>query len=123
MKHAPQLRDVRLQGVRGGLRRVLSPQLVDQAIGGYDLVGPDEQERQQGSPFGSSERKWPTVGPHFEWSENRELQHRISTLRVRGDRCEARRDRQGPSEEYCGGGASHAHSRRDEPEQRRRMGE
>ena len=99
MEHAPQLRDMRLQRVRRSLRGVLPPQLVDQAIGGYDLVGPDEQERQQGSTFGPAERKWLAVGPHFEWSENRELQHRISTLRVRGDRCEARSGRQGSPEE------------------------
>ena len=103
MEHPPQLRDMRLQGVRCSLRGVLPPQLIDQAIGGYDLVGPDEQQCQQGSTFGPAERKWLTVGPHFEWSENRNSNTAFRPYACGEDPCEARSGRQGSPEEYRGG--------------------
>src|SRR5438128_23889 len=51
----PELRDVVLNRIERGLRRVRSPELIDEAIGRDDLVAAGEQQRQQSSLPSSAE--------------------------------------------------------------------
>src|SRR6266508_1456153 len=50
-----QLRDMNLNGCRGGLWRLVAPKLVDQAVTGDDLVRVQEQERQDRALFCAAE--------------------------------------------------------------------
>jgi hypothetical protein len=54
-------------------RRPLSPQAVDQAVAGDDLIGVQEEDREQPALFRAPERKLTTVVPCRDGTENREL--------------------------------------------------
>jgi hypothetical protein len=51
-----QLRDVHVQGLPGGLRRRLAPELVDQPVAGDDGAGVEQQHREQGPLLRRPER-------------------------------------------------------------------
>ncbi len=53
------------------LRRVLAPQLVDQPVGGNDLVGMQEEHREQRPRFATAEGELDAFVPHLERSEDR----------------------------------------------------
>jgi hypothetical protein len=59
----PQLGDVHLERLDGGGRRMLAPQLVDQAVGRHDAVAVLEQQHgEQRAPLGPGDRDLP-AGP------------------------------------------------------------
>jgi hypothetical protein len=64
-QQAPQPQDVVLQGGAGAWRRGLVPQVVDQLLGRHDLVGVQQQGRQQRPLQGRADRHRPAVGPHL----------------------------------------------------------
>ena len=54
-------------------RRSLAPQLVDQALGGDDLIGVQQQHCQQSAALAGTDRHRPLAVGHFEWTEQLEL--------------------------------------------------
>ena len=56
-----QLRDAYLERGRPGFRRLIAPELVDQAVAGDDLVRVQEEEREQGPLLRSTERHQATL--------------------------------------------------------------
>ena len=68
-----ELRDVRLQYLRGRRRRPAAPELLDQAIARDRLVGAEEQDRKQGPRLRCIQRDDAALGDHLERSEDAEL--------------------------------------------------
>ena len=64
-----QLGDVHVQALRDRGRRSLPPQLGDQPVGGDDLVGVQQQDRQQGAALAGTDGHRPTVVVHLERTE------------------------------------------------------
>ena len=58
-----------MQALRDRGRRSLPPELGDQPVGGDDLVGVQQQERQQCAPLAGTDGHRPTVVVHLEWTE------------------------------------------------------
>ena len=85
-----QLRDVDLDGVGGGARRIVAPQQVDQPVGRDDFSGVQQQDREQGSLLRRPKVRGDSLGDGFEGTENPEL-HRCpsSTPGVRARVCGA----------------------------------
>ena len=83
-----QLRDVDLDGVGGGARRIVAPQQVDQPVGRDDFSGVQQQDREQGSLLRRPKVRGDSLGDGFEGTENPEL-HRCpsSTPGVRARVC------------------------------------
>jgi hypothetical protein len=71
---------VDLEGVARRRRRVLGPQLLDQAIAGDDPVGLQQQDRQQRALPRSTEREPPPVRANLKRTEDAE----VDALRGRG---------------------------------------
>jgi hypothetical protein len=62
-----------VQSGRRGLRRLLAPQLFDQPVGGDDLVGVQQEERQQCALLLPSEVERSVVVDHLEGAEQPKL--------------------------------------------------
>ena len=73
LERAAQSADVGLERVGGARRRPLAPQRVDQRVGRNDLVGVQEQERQQSSWFRTANRQWLSATPHLERTQKAKL--------------------------------------------------
>jgi hypothetical protein len=69
----PQLRDVHLEGRARSLRRLVSPNLVDQAIARDDAVRVQEEESQERALLPPAERYEPTVLLGLERAKDAEL--------------------------------------------------
>jgi hypothetical protein len=66
---------------RGGvLRRVVPPELLDQAIGGDDLVGVQEQQGEKRAGLGSAQRNRVATIPDLEPSQDPEFHLAASGL-------------------------------------------
>ena len=73
-----QLRDVDLQGVSGGGRRVVPPEGIDQAVCGHGLVSPEHQGGEQDPLAIAGERHDRAVVPdQLEWTQE-PIAHRCS---------------------------------------------
>jgi hypothetical protein len=70
---APQAHDVALDALGHGGRRRLSPQVGDQPVGRDDLVGAQQQDRQQGALLDASEHERPVLLDNLQGSEEPEL--------------------------------------------------
>jgi hypothetical protein len=57
LEHLSQMRDVALEHVRGRLRRRLAPQVIDQSVGGDDLVRVQEEHGEHSALLGAAERE------------------------------------------------------------------
>jgi hypothetical protein len=68
-----QPRNVVVERVSRGRRRPLPPQPVDQAVTGYDLVSPQQQDRQQGPLLRPAKRLVATVAMYHQRAEYPEL--------------------------------------------------
>jgi hypothetical protein len=64
--------DVGLERVPGGLGRVAAPDGVDQALGGHDAVGLEQEVREHGPLLGTPERHRPPVLPGLQRTEHQE---------------------------------------------------
>ena len=76
LERAAQLRDVGLQRVHRLRRRILAPQLVDQAIGRDDAVGRQQQADEHRALLSTAELQQPVVVADLERPEDPELQAR-----------------------------------------------
>jgi hypothetical protein len=70
---AAEPRDVRLEHLRGRGRRPAGPELLDQDVARDRLVGPEEQDREQGARLVSAQRDLAALGDHLERPEETEL--------------------------------------------------
>lgn len=73
--------------MRGGWRGSIAPELVDQAIDRHDVVGVQEQQREQGASLSSSELERPSAGDDLERTEEAEFERGcrdIALLRIHG---------------------------------------
>jgi hypothetical protein len=68
-----QTRDVDAQRVAAPIARLVSPEVVDQAVGGDDLVGVQEQHRQKPARLGPAQWELTAVVPRLERSQDPEL--------------------------------------------------
>jgi hypothetical protein len=64
---------VHLQALGRRRRRLLAPQLVDQALGGEPLVGMQEQQRQHGTLLGATEREHLSLVAGLQRAEDPEV--------------------------------------------------
>ena len=67
-------RDVDVDQMVGGVRRILRPQLVDQPLGGDELVRPQGEGREQRSLLASTQGERFAVEVHLERSEDQEFE-------------------------------------------------
>ena len=72
-EHFAELRDVHLDSRRCRLRRLVAPELVDQAVTRNGLVGTEEQERQEPALLGATQLEGPAFVLDFQRSEDAEL--------------------------------------------------
>ena len=68
-----QLGHVYLKGGASRLRRIAVPELVDQAVPRHDLVGAEEEGREQRTLLGASKVDAPVIVLDLEWSEDSEF--------------------------------------------------
>ena len=68
-----QCRDLHLEGVLGGGRRLVSPDLVDQPIARDEPAGLDEEGGQQRARSRTTEPQRNAIVDHLEWPENPEV--------------------------------------------------
>jgi hypothetical protein len=73
-------RDVDPQRVGSALGRVLPPELVDQPVGGNDLVGVQEKQSEKSAQLAPAEGDPAAFVPHLERSQDPEL-HRLASRR------------------------------------------
>ncbi len=72
-KRLAQSRDVDAQRSGGVLRRVLAPELVDQPVGGNDLVRVEEENGEKRTRLGPAQGDLAFSVPHLERSQDPEL--------------------------------------------------
>jgi hypothetical protein len=82
-EHLAELRDVHLDRRRCSLRRLVAPELVDQAVTRNGLVGTEEQERQEPALLRAAELQDPALVLDFQRSEDAEL-HALLALSLVG---------------------------------------
>jgi hypothetical protein len=75
-----ELRDEVLERGRRRSRRVLAPQVVDQAVGRDHLSRPQEQDRKQRALLLATQRQGFPAGEDLERTEDPELQHRVRVV-------------------------------------------
>ena len=73
----PQLIDVAVDDLGRSDGRVVAPDLVDQGLGGHDLLAPQHEQGQQGAWFGRADLDIAAVPADHERAEDAEL-HRLS---------------------------------------------
>ena len=71
-----ELRDIDLDGVRGGLGRLLAPEIVDQPIDGNDLAEVEDEVGEEGSRLRASELEGQVSEPDVERAEQPKLEPR-----------------------------------------------
>ncbi len=59
---------------------MLTPELVDETVGGYDLAHPHEQEAQEGPLLLPSEGDGAVLADDFERPEDPEVRHRCARV-------------------------------------------
>ena len=79
-EHLAQIRDEALEHDLHGPRRLLSPKLIDQAVGCHHLVCVQEKEREHRALLRAAECKRPSAVPRLERSENSEVHRSAGTL-------------------------------------------
>ena len=72
-KRLAKSRDVDPQRGGGALGRVLAPELVDQPVGGNDLVGVEEEQGEKRTGLGPTQRNLAVFVPYLERSQDPEL--------------------------------------------------
>jgi hypothetical protein len=72
-----------VQGSRGVSRRPLAPKVVDQPLGAYDLVGVQQEQRQECPAFRARDLDRPFAVEHLERAEESKL-HLLPTLAPSG---------------------------------------
>ena len=77
-----ELRDEILERRRRGLRRLLTPELVDEAVGCHDLARPHEQEPEQRTLLLAAQRERRRPADDFERPEDAELDHCASSRAI-----------------------------------------
>jgi hypothetical protein len=82
-KRLAHLRDVHLEGMPGRSESTFSPQRIDQAIGGYHLIGMQEEDGEESPLLRSSKGECLPLLPHLERAEDPELHPTILPLRAR----------------------------------------
>ena len=75
-----KLRDVHLDDLRGGRRRTVAPELVDQAIGGDDLVAVKEQNGEHRALLRSAEGDLTSLRADLERPEDPKLHLRAASV-------------------------------------------
>jgi hypothetical protein len=73
LEGAAEVGDVRLEGARGLRRRLLSPELVDEAVERDHAVGGQEQDGEDGALLEPAELQHPVTIGDLEGPENPEL--------------------------------------------------
>ena len=68
-----EVRDIGLDDVPGLIGRLFAPDLVDEGIGGHELVRADEEMRQDRALLRPAERDGAASRVHLEWPEDAEL--------------------------------------------------
>ena len=68
-----QSRDMHLEALGRRGRRLVAPQLVDQAVGGEHLIGVQQEEGQERARLDSAERERPALLNHFERAKEAEV--------------------------------------------------
>ena len=76
-----EVRDVGLDDVPRLLGRLLPPQLVDQRLGGHELVGTKHQVREDGALLRPAEGDGAVPHVHLEGAEDAEQHHAAGTVR------------------------------------------
>ena len=64
-----QLRDVALQRLGGGLRRLLAPELLDQALARDELVRPQREDREQLALSAAADDERPIAVSDLKWAK------------------------------------------------------
>ena len=64
-----QLRDVALQRLGGGLRRLLAPELLDQALAPDELVRPQREDREQLALSAAADDERPIAVSDLKWAK------------------------------------------------------
>jgi hypothetical protein len=72
-----QLRDIDLDALGGGRRRVLAPELIDQPFRRYDLVAVDQQVDEERRALAGADVSNAVIGEHFEWAKQAEVHFRL----------------------------------------------
>ena len=75
----PEVRDVGLDDVAGLLGWLLGPDLVDQGLGGHELVRTENQVGEDGALLGPAKGDGVSPNVHLERAENPEQRHAVST--------------------------------------------
>ncbi len=94
---------VTLDELRGGLRRPLAPELVDETIGGDDLVGVEQENGEKRALLGASEPDRSPVEPHLDGAEDPEFHRPRKALRQGDCQVSARSRGQSLANERRGG--------------------
>ncbi len=79
-EHLAQIRDVALEHDLHGPRRLLPPELVDDAVGCHHLVCVQEKKCEHRALLRAAEGKRPSALPRLERSENSEVHRSAGTL-------------------------------------------
>jgi hypothetical protein len=80
----PEMRDVGLDNVAGLLGWLLRPDLVDQRLGGHELVRTKNQVRENGALLGPAKGDGVSRHVHLERPEDPEQRHAVGTARDGG---------------------------------------
>ena len=68
-KRFAQLRDVALQRLGGGLRRLFAPELLDQALAPDELVRPQRKDREQLALSAAADDERPIAVSDLKWAK------------------------------------------------------
>jgi hypothetical protein len=80
----PEVRDVGLDDVAGLLGWLLGPDLVDQGLGGHELVRTKNQVGEDGALLGPAKGDGVSPNVHLERPEDPEQRHAVGTARDGG---------------------------------------
>ena len=72
-KRLAKSRYMHVKRLVGALRRVLAPELVDQPVGGDDVVGMEQKHREKRARLGTAEGDLAAFVPHLERAQDPEL--------------------------------------------------
>ena len=74
LERLAKMRDVALEHVRGGLRRRVTPQVVDQSVGGDDLVRTQQEQREHSPLLRASEWERRPTGSDLQRAQDAEIE-------------------------------------------------
>ena len=69
----PEPGDMYLQGLWGGVRRVLLPEGVDQAVTRDGLIRMEQENREQRTLLAAAQRERPTINAHLDGTKDSEF--------------------------------------------------